>query len=148
MFLQSVLYGKPTGDAIERLLAATQLAQQKGINSEPVFINVYGAGNRFQGMTSASLCSPAGRYDNPIPIRFLDPIDCLKIPTQNSTVDLPRKFRKINLMCISRVWIYNIHGVHTILCRMWHKDGYVCDYKQANIPFMCTKNADTVSTIE
>ncbi len=28
---------------------------------------------------SASL---AGRYDNPIPIRFLAPIDCLKIPTQ------------------------------------------------------------------
>jgi hypothetical protein len=24
----------------------------------------------------------AGRYDNPIPTRFLAPIDCLKIPTQ------------------------------------------------------------------
>jgi hypothetical protein len=31
-------------------------------------------------MNSASLCSLAGRYDNPIPTRFLAPIDCLKIP--------------------------------------------------------------------
>jgi hypothetical protein len=36
--------------------------------------------NRFQGMNSASLCSLAGRYDNPIPPRLLAPIDCLKIP--------------------------------------------------------------------
>jgi hypothetical protein len=36
--------------------------------------------NRFQWMNSASLCSLAGRYDNPIPTRFLAPIDCLKIP--------------------------------------------------------------------
>jgi hypothetical protein len=33
-------------------------------------------------MNSASLCSLAGRYDNPIPTRFLAPIDCLKIPAQ------------------------------------------------------------------
>ena len=37
--------------------------------------------NRFQGMNSASL---AGRYDNPVPTRFLAPIDCLKIPAQDS----------------------------------------------------------------
>jgi hypothetical protein len=36
--------------------------------------------NRFQGMNSASLCSQAGRYDNPIPTRCLAPIDFLKIP--------------------------------------------------------------------
>ncbi len=36
--------------------------------------------NRFQGMNSASLCSLAGRYDNPIPTRCLAPIYCLKIP--------------------------------------------------------------------
>ncbi len=29
-------------------------------------------------MNSASLCSLAGRYDNPIPTWFLAPIDCLK----------------------------------------------------------------------
>jgi hypothetical protein len=38
--------------------------------------------NRFQGIDSASLCSPAGRYDNPIPTRFLASIDCSKIPAQ------------------------------------------------------------------
>ncbi len=48
---------------------------------EPVFLNVYmEPRNRFQGMNSASLCSLAGRYDNPIPPRFLVPIDSLKIP--------------------------------------------------------------------
>jgi hypothetical protein len=31
-------------------------------------------------MKSASLCSLAGRYDNPIPAGFLAPIDFLKIP--------------------------------------------------------------------
>jgi hypothetical protein len=36
--------------------------------------------NQFQGMNSTSLCSLAGRYDNPIPTWFLAPIDCLKIP--------------------------------------------------------------------
>jgi hypothetical protein len=36
--------------------------------------------NRFHGIDSASLCSLAGRYDNPIPTRLLAPIDCSKIP--------------------------------------------------------------------
>ncbi len=36
--------------------------------------------NRFQGIDFASLCNPASRYDNPIPTRFLVPIDCSKIP--------------------------------------------------------------------
>ncbi len=35
---------------------------------------------RFKGIDSASLCSLAGRYENPIPTRFLAPIDCSKIP--------------------------------------------------------------------
>ncbi len=39
--------------------------------------------NRFQGINSTSLCSLAGRFDNPIPTRFLAPIDCLKIPAQD-----------------------------------------------------------------
>jgi hypothetical protein len=38
--------------------------------------------NRCQGINSASLCSLAGRYDNPIPTRCLAPIDFLKIPAQ------------------------------------------------------------------
>jgi hypothetical protein len=39
-----------------------------------------GPRNWFQGMNSASLCSLADRYDNPIPPRFLAPTDFLKIP--------------------------------------------------------------------
>ncbi len=39
-----------------------------------------GPRNRCQGMNSASLCSLAGRYENPIPPRCLAPIDFLKIP--------------------------------------------------------------------
>ncbi len=38
-----------------------------------------GPRNWFQGMNSASLCCPAGRYENPIPPRFLAPLDFLKI---------------------------------------------------------------------
>jgi hypothetical protein len=34
-------------------------------------------------MNSASLCS-LGRYNNPIPPRFLASIDCLKIPAQDT----------------------------------------------------------------
>jgi hypothetical protein len=36
-------------------------------------------------MNSASPCSLAGRYDNPLPPRFLAPIEFLKIPAQYST---------------------------------------------------------------
>jgi hypothetical protein len=46
----------------------------------PYFYTFIEPGNRIQGMNSASLCSLAGRYDNPIPPQFLSPIDCLKIP--------------------------------------------------------------------
>jgi hypothetical protein len=34
------------------------------------------------GIDSASLCSRAGRYDKPIPTRFLAPVDCSQIPAQ------------------------------------------------------------------
>ncbi len=43
--------------------------------------------NQFQGMNSASLCSLAGWYDNPIPPRFLAPIDSLKIPAQDAMLE-------------------------------------------------------------
>ncbi len=45
--------------------------------------------NWFQGVDSASLCSLAVRYDNPITTRFLAPIDCSKIPAQNRTYSSP-----------------------------------------------------------
>jgi hypothetical protein len=42
--------------------------------------------NWFQGMNSASPCSLAGRYDNPIPSRYLAPIDFFKFPAQGSVL--------------------------------------------------------------
>ncbi len=45
----------------------------------PNFLTYKEPKNRFQGTNSARLCSLAGRYDSPIPTRFLVPIDCLKI---------------------------------------------------------------------
>jgi hypothetical protein len=50
--------------------------------------------NRFQGMNSASLCSLV-RYNNPIPPRFLAPIDCLKIPALLSYSQQRMKGKKI-----------------------------------------------------
>ncbi len=46
----------------------------------PYFYTFMEPRNRFQGMHSASLCSMAGRYDNPLPPRCLAPIDSLKVP--------------------------------------------------------------------
>ncbi len=48
----------------------------------PSFKTIKEPKNRFQWNNSARLCSLAGRYGNPIPTRFPDPIDCLKIPAQ------------------------------------------------------------------
>jgi hypothetical protein len=64
---------------------------------QTVFLIVYGAQNRFQGMNSASLCSLAGRYDIPIPPRFLAPKDCLKIPAPDEFfVQLKKRNRSEN----------------------------------------------------
>ncbi len=52
-----------------------------------------GPRNWFQGMNSASLCCRGGRYDNPIPPRFLAPIDFLKIPALSSSVQTFKESR-------------------------------------------------------
>jgi hypothetical protein len=49
--------------------------------AEPVFLNVYRA-------QESSLCSLAVRYDNPIPPRYLAPIDSLKIPARAGRADI------------------------------------------------------------
>jgi hypothetical protein len=40
------------------------------------FLTINKPKNRFQRINFASLCFLAGRYDNPIPTRFLAPVDC------------------------------------------------------------------------
>ncbi len=51
--------------------------------AEPVFLNVYGAPELIPRNEFRQPMSLAGRYDNPIPPRFLAPIDFLKIPALN-----------------------------------------------------------------
>ncbi len=50
--------------------------------------------NRFQGTNSASQCSLAGRYSNPIPTWFLVPIDCLKYQHGAGTLEQSKGARK------------------------------------------------------
>jgi hypothetical protein len=50
--------------------------------------------NRLQGMNYACLCSLAGRYDNPIPTRFLAPIDCF--PNFETFKELKNRFQGID----------------------------------------------------
>jgi hypothetical protein len=61
-------------------------------------------------MNSATLCSLAGRYDNPIPPRFLAPIDFLKIPALVSESDLLAHFRILLGMSIANsLWLEHYH---------------------------------------
>ncbi len=53
--------------------------------------------NRFQKIYSARLCGLAVLNDNPIPTRFLAPIDCLKIPAQVAFVGLIRHIPSLAL---------------------------------------------------
>ncbi len=52
--------------------------------------------NRFRGMDSASLCSMAGRYDNPLPPWCLAPIDSIKIPAPGT----PKRFQLVTTLCV------------------------------------------------
>jgi hypothetical protein len=56
---------------------------KKEKETELVFFNVYGAQESIsRHQYRQPICSLAGRYDNPIPIRCLAPIGFLKIPAQ------------------------------------------------------------------
>ncbi len=61
----------------------SMIYQTKGLSAPVLSMNFYTfkkPKNRLQGINSASLCSLAGRYDNPLPTRFLAPVDCLQSP--------------------------------------------------------------------
>jgi hypothetical protein len=86
----SALYGIPESTPSHVLVDFSEILiptfHLDGINQdqdscpETEFLNFKEPKNRFQGNNSASLCSLAGRYYNPISTRFLAPTDCLKIP--------------------------------------------------------------------
>ncbi len=63
---------------------------------------VFAASSPSPGIDSTSLCSLGSQYNNPIPTRFLSPIDCYKIPPQynvvQSRLECPRnKTKKISV---------------------------------------------------
>jgi hypothetical protein len=72
-------------------------------HQSPYFKTFMEPRNRFQGINSASLCSLAGRYFNPIPTRFLAPIDCLKIPAQIYEILSLFPFKDINKRVIGEM---------------------------------------------
>ncbi len=67
-------------------------------------------------MNSASLCSLAGRYENPIPPRYLALIDFLKIPAQLAgryDKPLPPRFlAPIDSLKIPAALVLTIHESH------------------------------------
>jgi hypothetical protein len=63
----------------------------------PNFFTSKAPRNRFQGINSTSLCSLAGRYDNPVPSRFLAPIECLIIPTLSTGKAILRQSTRVYL---------------------------------------------------
>jgi hypothetical protein len=75
--------------------------------------------NRFQGLNAASLCSQAGRCDNPIPTRFLAPIDCLKIPELYSMdqISLVIWSMQYSVYC---TYIFNIYFNICMHFRVYH----------------------------
>jgi hypothetical protein len=62
--------------------------------------------NRFQGIISASLCTLAGRDDNPVPTGLLAPIDCLKIRIEFQTEKAIILYNVVNISEEHLVWNY------------------------------------------
>jgi hypothetical protein len=67
--------------------------------------------NRFQGMNSASLCSLAGRYDNPIHTRFLATIRLFK----NSSSDLNVSLRPWVYVHQWMTWMYFLVYLYKVM---------------------------------
>jgi hypothetical protein len=63
--------------------------------------------NWLRGINSASLCSLAGRYDNPIPTRFLAPIDCSKILAQYTLEYVARPLEMFETIVFTQLWSKN-----------------------------------------
>jgi hypothetical protein len=98
--------------------------------------------NRCQGINSASLCSMAGRYDNPIPTRCLAPIDFLKIPAQST-------FSIGNSLCIDCMYSETcVIKPPTYRCELWSVKGLkqkrekmCCLAKEPTKKFRCIRSS-------
>ncbi len=74
----------PTSQPMSSRAGTTALCHSgtRNLAPEPVFLNVYGNQESIprHQFRQPSVCSLAGRYDNPIPTLCLAPIDFLQIP--------------------------------------------------------------------
>jgi hypothetical protein len=64
------------------VMVLAQASAHQAFCPEVVFKNLQESPGIDSKESIPSTCSPAGRYDNPIPTRFLAPINCSKIPAQ------------------------------------------------------------------
>ncbi len=78
------------------------------------------------GIDSASLCSPAGRNDNPIPTRFLATIDCSEIPAQMSLFDSVYSFSLLVLI----LWVSGSDLLREYTVKFTHN---ICIQKLLNL---------------
>jgi hypothetical protein len=88
-----------------------------------------GPRNGFQGMNSASLCSLAGRYENPIPPWCLAPIDFLKIPALDCVLsEIRMQILQSTLVTIkdkrSEVVFLYFYGAQKSI--LWNRFGQPC----------------------
>jgi hypothetical protein len=95
----------------KRMLMYCHLQIQYIIQS-PNFLTFKEPKNLFQGSNSARLCRLAGRYDNPMPTRFLSPIDCLKISALSSNEQYRTAFSHIQSDTVPR----------KLSVRQWHTE--------------------------
>ncbi len=76
-----IMYGAQAGGTVRQLGSYSLPSLQIVLKFQRrYFLTVKEPKNRFQRIVSASL---AGRYDNPIPIRFLAPRECSQIPARH-----------------------------------------------------------------
>ncbi len=90
----------------------------------PNFLTLKEPKNQFQGTSSTRLCSLTGRYDNPVPPRFLAPIDCLKIPAQVDVVKQHKENIKLSKIVILNCRSHRVPGSDLCECEASTCEGW------------------------
>ncbi len=106
----------------------------------PYFLKLMEPRNRFQRMNSASLCSLAGWYDNPIPPRFLAPIDSLKIPAlHEDTIMCEYKAPPLYYLTYGLPSLSFISILQALVCIQSDWSSTLLEEKNKNLIFVCFK---------
>ncbi len=104
-FRQPIYPGGPARQPYSYLGSYSPHRLFKNSSTETVFLNFCSPGI---GSKEAYICSLVCRFDNSIPTRFLAPIDCYKIPAQDSNSTLEFKSRqKRDLKIIAKLKVGN-----------------------------------------